>query len=171
MVIIVVAQVFARYVLNSSLFWSEELARYCLVWISFLGASVVYHDKAHPGVNFLASIVSPALERIMTITVHLVSLGLFAVMVVYGCQFALFVRHQITPALAIPKWIVMGIVPLGGMILIVHGLCSLIDVIKPDETPGQNGDGNENQNQNQSQNENENENLNQNRDQARGEAG
>ncbi|ACN17866.1 putative TRAP-type C4-dicarboxylate transport system, small permease component [Desulforapulum autotrophicum HRM2] len=122
MTLIVVAQVFARYVLNSSLFWSEELARYCLVWISFLGASVAYHDRVHPGVNMFGSRLPMTMERILTTLVHLVSMGLFSIMIVHGFEFASFVRLQITPALAIPKWIIMGILPLSGVIFMVHGV-------------------------------------------------
>ncbi|MBI9087817.1 MAG: TRAP transporter small permease [Desulfobacterium sp.] len=130
MAVIVVLQVFARYVLNNSLFWSEELARYCLVWISFLGASIAYHDRVHPGVNLLFSRLTPKMERLLAVTVHLVSLGLFSIMVVHGVKFAVFVRLQITPALAIPKWIVMGIIPLSGAILMVHGVRFLIKEIQ-----------------------------------------
>ena len=129
MTVIVVAQVFARYVLNSSLFWSEELARYCLVWISFLGASVAYHDRVHPGVNPFGSRLPMTMERILTVLVHLVSMGLFFIMIVHGFGFAAFVRLQITPALAIPKWIIMGILPLSGMIFMVHGVRFLVQEI------------------------------------------
>jgi len=54
MSILVAVQVFCRYVLNSSLFWSEELARYMLVWISFFGATVAYYRNLHPGVDVLS---------------------------------------------------------------------------------------------------------------------
>ena len=46
-------QVFSRYVLNHSLFWSEEVGRICLVWISFLGASAAYKRRAHIGMDFM----------------------------------------------------------------------------------------------------------------------
>ena len=137
MTVIVVAQVFARYVLNNSLFWSEELARYCLVWISFLGASVAYHDRVHPGVNLFGSRLSMTMERILTTLVHLVSMGLFSIMIVHGFRFASFVRLQITPALAIPKWIIMGILPLSGMIFMVHGVRFLVQDISRDHRPEQ----------------------------------
>ena len=130
MTIIVVVQVFARYVLNSSLFWSEELARYCLVWISFLGASVAYHDGLHPGVNLLGSKLSPAMKVFLALVVHLVSLGLFGIMVFHGFKFAFFVRLQITPALSIPKWIIMGILPLSGIIFMIHGLDFFLQGVK-----------------------------------------
>lgn len=130
MSIIVVVQVFARYVLNSSLFWSEELARYCLVWISFLGASVAYHDGLHPGVNLLGSKITLTMKRFLALLVHLVSMGLFSIMVFHGFEFAFFVRLQITPALSIPKWIIMGILPLSGIILMIHGTGFILEEVK-----------------------------------------
>ena len=51
MAMLVAVQVFFRYVLNQSLFWSEELARYLLIWLTFLGASCAYYRHAHPGVD------------------------------------------------------------------------------------------------------------------------
>ncbi|OQY52256.1 MAG: C4-dicarboxylate ABC transporter permease [Desulfobacteraceae bacterium 4572_88] len=122
MAIVVAVQVFFRYALNHSLFWSEELARYLLVWLTFLGASVAYHRKVHPGVDILYARMPALLRRLSSIAVHLVSMGLFGVMVFYGCQFAYFVRLQISPALYLPKWIVFSIIPVSGLILMFHGL-------------------------------------------------
>ncbi|MFZ0133730.1 MAG: TRAP transporter small permease [Desulfobacterales bacterium] len=130
MAAIVAAQVFSRYVLNNSLFWSEELARFLLVWLTFLGASAAYCRKAHPGVDFLYARVAPALQRIFSVVTHLASLTLFSVMIVYGCRFAWFVRMQISPALQIPKWIILAIVPISGVILAVHGLAFLAGALK-----------------------------------------
>jgi TRAP-type C4-dicarboxylate transport system permease small subunit len=122
MAVIVAVQVFFRYVLNQSLFWSEELARFLLVWLTFLGASVAYYRKANPGVDVLYARMGPSLRRATTLVIHLVSIGLFAVMLVYGWRFAHFVRLQISPALNLPKWIVMSVVPVSGSILLVHGI-------------------------------------------------
>jgi hypothetical protein len=55
MIGVVAAQVFFRYVLNHSLFWSEELARYILVWLTFLGASVAYRRGVHPRIDLFVS--------------------------------------------------------------------------------------------------------------------
>ena len=125
MTVVVAVQVFSRYVLNQSLFWSEELARYLLVWLSFLGASVAYRRKAHPGIDVLSAKMSGALRKISATTVHFASLILFGVMIFFGCQFAYFVRLQISPALYLPKWIVFGIVPISGCILLIHGITFL----------------------------------------------
>jgi TRAP-type C4-dicarboxylate transport system permease small subunit len=132
MAILVAVQVFFRYVLNQSLFWSEELARYLLVWLTFLGASCAYYRHAHPGVDLLYNRMAPAIKKGCAVLIHLASLGLFAVMIVYGYQFAFFVRLQTTPALQLPKWLVIGIIPVSGVILLVHGISFLIDTVKAD---------------------------------------
>lgn len=132
MALIVATQVFSRYVLNHSLFWSEELARYLLVWLTFLGASTAYKRRLHPGVDVMVNRVPPALQKTISLLVHGVSLALFAVMVVYGTQFAYFIRAQISPALYLPKWTVFSIIPLSGSILIIHALAFISMGIRED---------------------------------------
>lgn len=122
MAVIVAAQVFCRYVLNQSLFWSEELARLILVWLTFLGATVAYYQKAHPGVDGLYRRLPPAWQMVAALITHGAGLALFSVMVVSGTQFAWFVRLQITPALNLPKWGVMAVVPAAGAVFTVHAL-------------------------------------------------
>ena len=72
MSIIVAVQVFCRYVLNHSLFWSEELTRYLLVWLNFLGASVAYYRKVHPGIDVIYSRMPDSIQRTAAITVNFV---------------------------------------------------------------------------------------------------
>lgn len=130
MVVVVAAQVFCRYGLNHSLFWSEELARYLLVWLTFLGATVAYHRRVHPSIDILQARVGPAAARAMTIAGYLVALFFFGVLTIYGLQFAHFVRAQISPALQMPKWIVMLALPLSGTILCLHTCALLIQAFK-----------------------------------------
>ena len=130
MVVVVAAQVFCRYVLNHSLFWSEELARYLLVWLTFLGATVAYHRRAHPSIDMLQARVAPPVARAMTIVGYIVALLFFGVLTVYGFQFAHFVRAQISPALQIPKWTVLVVLPLSGAILCLHTWSLLLDVFR-----------------------------------------
>lgn len=122
---VVAAQVFCRYILNHSLFWSEELARYCLVWLTFLGASTAYRRKLHPGVDFLYKNMSTAFKQYADAVVQLASSFLFIIMIIFGTQFSWFVRFQITPGLSLPKWIIFIIIPLSGSILLVHSLAFL----------------------------------------------
>ena len=130
MALLVAVQVFFRYILNQSLFWSEELARYLLVWLTFLGVSAAYYRKANPGVDFLYARVSPRLRKTADVMIHCVSMGLFVVMIVFGTQFAYFVRMQISPAMNLPKWLIVGIIPVSGMLLMFHALTFLVAVLQ-----------------------------------------
>ena len=125
MAVIVVVQVCCRYLLNHSLFWSEEIARYLLVWLSFLGAAAAYYRGAHPGIDVLSAWLGPGLRRVKTIMVHLVCLGLFLVMIWQGAVFSHFVRQQISPALALPMWLVVMVIPISGVLLACHCLLFL----------------------------------------------
>jgi TRAP-type C4-dicarboxylate transport system permease small subunit len=130
MAAVVAAQVFFRYGLNRSLFWSEELARYQLVWLSFLGATVAYRRQANPSIDALYRRLPPGAQQGVAIVAHLCALGLFGIMVVYGSQFAHFVRTQISPALHLPKWLPHAVIPLSGSILLVHALAFLLHEIR-----------------------------------------
>jgi TRAP-type C4-dicarboxylate transport system permease small subunit len=133
MALVVAVQVFCRYVLNASLFWSEELARYMLVWLSFFGATVAYHRHLHPGVDLVVRRLGPSGQKVAAAFSHLVCLGLGLVMVVAGSRFAWFVRGQVTPALGWPKWLVLAILPLAGLILALHALAFFLHTLQQEE--------------------------------------
>jgi TRAP-type C4-dicarboxylate transport system permease small subunit len=122
MALVVALQVFFRYILNHSLFWSEELARFMLVWLSFLGASTAYKRGLHPGVDLLTAGLPASLRDACSHLVHIVSLLFFIAMIIYGVQFAFFIRAQISPALYLPKWTIFAIIPASGLILAIHCL-------------------------------------------------
>ena len=63
MVGIMLLQVILRYVFNAPLRWSEELARYIFVWITFLGVYLAYRKGAHLGLDMLPYMVRPATAR------------------------------------------------------------------------------------------------------------
>jgi TRAP-type C4-dicarboxylate transport system permease small subunit len=130
MAILVAVQVFCRYILNSSLFWSEELARYMLVWLSFFGATVAYYRNLHPGVDALTSRLSAARQRMSQLLVHITTMGLALIMVISGTQFAWFVRMQISPALSINKWIILIVIPLSGTLLFFYALAFFLKTLQ-----------------------------------------
>ncbi len=133
MAMLVAVQVFCRYVLNSSLFWSEELARYMLVWLSFLGATVAFYRNLHPGVDALTSRLSAAGQRLSAMLVQVITMALAVIMIISGSQFAWFVRLQISPALSIPKWIILSIIPVSGLLFLLYGLLFFITNLLRDE--------------------------------------
>ena len=60
---IVFLQFFTRYVLNDSLSWTEEIARYGLMWIVFIGGIMVTRRNTHIAVELLSNVMKPGLVR------------------------------------------------------------------------------------------------------------
>ena len=59
MVTVTLAQVIFRYVIAAPLPWSEELARYCFVWIVFLGGAIGLSRGIHLGVDLFVNMLPP----------------------------------------------------------------------------------------------------------------
>ena len=57
--LIVFLQFFTRYVLNDSLSWTEEIARYGLMWIVFIGGAMVTRRNTHIAVELLSNVMKP----------------------------------------------------------------------------------------------------------------
>src|SRR5438270_1676269 len=73
---IVFLQFFTRYVLNDSLSWTEEIARYGLMWIVFIGGIMVTRRNTHIAVELLSNVMQPGLARSTLLAfVDLIKLG------------------------------------------------------------------------------------------------
>jgi TRAP-type transport system small permease protein len=112
-------------VLNHSLFWSEEVGRICLVWISFLGASAAYKRRAHIGIDFLVSRLPHGLQHTFAILVVLLSLFFFMLLFIYGVIFVHFISGQKTAALGFPSALPYTVIPLSGALFSVHAVSHL----------------------------------------------
>lgn len=75
LVSIMLLQVILRYVFNAPLRWSEELARYLFVWISFLGMYLAYRKGAHLGLDMLPHMVGPSIARFLAVLSEAVIAG------------------------------------------------------------------------------------------------
>ena len=74
--LIVFLQFFTRYVLNDSLSWTEEIARYGLMWLAFIGGAVVTRKKSHIAVELLSNLMAPGpLRSTLLAFVDLIKLG------------------------------------------------------------------------------------------------
>lgn len=60
---IVFLQFFTRYVMNDSLAWTEEIARYGLIWVVFIGGAMVTRRNTHIAVELLSNVMKPGLMR------------------------------------------------------------------------------------------------------------
>lgn len=125
---VMVAQIVCRFGLNSSLAWSEELARYALVWSAMVGAAVAYRRGEHIAVTTLAERLSPRTLGFLSGTVHVI-VGAFSLFLLYQSAMLTmrtFARHQTSVALQLELgWIYLA-VPVGAALMALAALEGLL---------------------------------------------
>ena len=129
MTLTVALQVVCRYLLGAALTWSEEFARYGLVWITFLGGSVAVKKGAHMGVEALVTALSPKLRNIVQLFTLLSVMGFLVIATIKGGQLALFNMKQHSPAMGVPMGVVYSAIPTGCLIMLVHASEQLIALL------------------------------------------
>ena len=117
-VVIVLVQVFGRYILRISLSWPEELARYVLVWLTFFGVAAAAASRSQIVVDTILELVSPRVRRVLEgigALAGLVAVGLL----VWTSQPLLFgpAGGSTSPATGIPSFWIYLAVPVGGVLL------------------------------------------------------
>ncbi len=125
LVIVVTAAVFARYVLNDSIVWAEELARYLFVWVSFLGGGLGVGTNIHVGVDSLVELMPRRPKLLVQITMELMIVAFTAVLIWVGAQFAAFGMKADALLLPIPMGYVYLAVPVGGFVMLINVLVHL----------------------------------------------
>ena len=80
MSIVVFGNVICRYFLDASIAWYEEVSRFLLIWIVFLGAVIALIRGDHLGIDFLLLILPPRLRRVVTVFTDLLLLTALAIM-------------------------------------------------------------------------------------------
>ncbi len=122
MVVVIFLQVFFRFVVRSSLPWSEELARYVMAYAIFIGAAIAAKESAHIGILAVVNKFPKSAEK-YTKTFAMVVSFIFTVILIYLAflivQF-LINTGQKSPALRIPIWIAYLSVPLGAVLMSIR---------------------------------------------------
>ena len=130
LVIIVLYAVFMRYVLNAAPTWSEEVARYLMVWMALLAISAAMRRGQHIGLNFVVDKAGPRLRRAMNLAALFLILLFFGVLLVKGLDMTFFVARQRSPSVNIPMWIPYLSVPVAGFLMIVQTLSLVFEQLK-----------------------------------------
>ncbi len=122
--------VFSRYIIGTQSRWTEELAIYLLVWVTFLATPLAYHEKAHLGVDFLVRKMHPSVAPSCEVITHICS-GLFSVIVLCFGGWLLVSEtleaRQLSPALGVPVGIFYSVVPISGAILSLFCLYGILN--------------------------------------------
>lgn len=125
MSVIVFTNVSLRYLTTYSIPWAEEVARYMMIWMTFIGAGLTLRYGGHVAIGNLMEALPPRAQRLLRAFIALCLLAFFALMVWIGYQYAMRMRFQLTPATRIPFSYIYAAIPVGFALLGVHLLLIL----------------------------------------------
>lgn len=130
MTLVVTLQVVCRYFLGASLVWSEELSRYGLVWITFLGGSVALKKRAHMALQALVEKLSPKSRKMVQIFTLFTIMGFLTIATVKGVQLSIFNLKQHSPAMGVPMGVIYSAIPTGCLLMLVHAAEQLVALLR-----------------------------------------
>ena len=138
----VVWGVFTRYALGQQAKWSEELARFLLVWVALLGGAVAFGTKAHLGVDYFVNQLHPAARKLAAVVAHLVVLVFAVEVLLHGGARVVseaLSLEQTTPALGWKMGYVYLALPISGLFVAIYSAENLAETLTepPADTPGE----------------------------------
>ncbi len=132
MTINVLWQVFTRFVLQNPSSYTEELARYTLIWTGILGAAYVAGQKMHLAIDLLPTKLTGKRKIYLELIIQtaIIIFTIF-VMIVGGLRLVniTFTLHQISAALQIPLGYVYLVIPISGFIILFYSLFFMYEQI------------------------------------------
>lgn len=125
MVLDVTWQIITRYATASPSSWTEELARFLLIWIGLLGAAWAYRMRAHLGLSYLVEKQSANAQKRLAIFGYLAT-AFFAILVLIygGAQLVMLTLelNQVSASLGIKIGYVYMIIPVSGVLITIYAL-------------------------------------------------
>ena len=99
--ILVVINIVLRYIFNSGLVWSEEVATGCFVWSVFIGAVAVFKHRGHVGVDIIVKKLPIGLQKAVMLITDVILVGLNGYMAYLSVLYISKSYTKMTPVLGI----------------------------------------------------------------------
>ena len=126
LIAVITLQIVSR-VFFTSVSWTEEVARFLLIWITFLGATLAYQQGRHIAVTLMRDNLPPAFKRIVTGAALLVTIAFLVALAWVGWRYTMLQSFQKSPSLRLPMNYVYVVMPTTAALI---ALLSSIDLIR-----------------------------------------
>ncbi|MBX9974487.1 TRAP transporter small permease [Cytobacillus firmus] len=127
MTIIIFWQVIARYVVGSSLAWSEELSRFLMILMIMIGSSLALRENQLISVEIVPEAIRGRAKKWLTVLVHLISIVFYIVIIAFGWKVAQSFGNQIAPGTGISMFFIYLSLPLGGVLLLLNSITCILE--------------------------------------------
>ena len=123
---IVFLQFFTRYVLNDSLAWTEEIARYGLMWVVFIGGVMVTRRNTHIAVELLSNVMKPGpLRAALLALVDFIKLAFLGLLAFVSVTITERMHHQRMTVFDLPMSYVYAGVAFGCFLMLFRQACNV----------------------------------------------
>lgn len=132
MSIVVFLQVIMRYVFSDSLSWSEELARFVFLWLSWIGAAYAVKERSHFRVEMFAKMLKGNASKVFELLILFIWFIFSFLLTWYGTKLVIFLvdTGQFSAAMEIPMAWPYASVPAGCAIMAIRLLIEMWKIIK-----------------------------------------
>ena len=124
---VVVAAVFGRYVFGFALSWTEEVPRYLLIWISFLGGAACVARREHVGFDILFNAFPAPVRRVLGAAIGLLIFGFGWIVFRYGIVFTLDFGPDFMETIPYKNYWYYVAVPISGLLFMLFALKIAVD--------------------------------------------
>jgi len=135
-VILILTQVYYRYVLSSGILWIDELVTNLMVVMVLTGAGRATRVGAHTDLRMLLDAAPPPLAKVLRVVGILAVYAFLLVVTYFSARYAWDSRRMATTMIGIPLWAAYGIIPFGGVLIIYEFTKGLL-VGFPEHQPGE----------------------------------
>ena len=128
--IVIFLQVVLRYAFNITFFWSDELTRYSLVWLVFLGSAVLVAEKDHIRIGFLVDLLPFKLKKTVELLVAILCMVFISAISILSYDYLISNMTVLSISLKLPMGLIYGIFPFAGIFMIIFMIMDCIDILK-----------------------------------------
>jgi len=134
MVVTVLLGVIFRYIIHNSLSWSEELARYMMIWAALLSISIGIKYKEHVGIQLILRKLTIEIARIINIFVNIIILFFLSVLSYKGMLVTIKAIPQLSLGLGISMFWPLLSIPVAGILAIIQQILQIVLSLRKDIT-------------------------------------
>lgn len=131
-IVLIFYGVVMRYVLNDPQAWVEEVARYAIIWGTFLGFGLALKHNQHIQVDILYDNLSKPLQFAMNILATILSIVFSLIYTFYGFTLVetRYTSGMVSLDVGIPMWIVYLILPISGVLFSLRFVERLVNILR-----------------------------------------
>lgn len=126
MTCVVMIGVFYRYVLGYGLPWTEELARYVMIWMCFLAASILIREDGHIGITVLRDHLSPRWKAFFYVLSDMAVIVFLTLWCSISIESYEIIKYDISPGVNLPLGVVFISQPVCAFLMLVQTIIILI---------------------------------------------